>query len=383
MPKLYEMKKIYLFALLLLITAISAVAQPTVSAPTPTQAPADVISAYCDIAAYNSLAGTDFNPNWGQQGFNNTSEIAVGGDNIRSYANFNYQGWQFASAINASSMTYLHVDVWTTDCTGLQVFPIVPGQPEQSVTIPTIAGAWKSFDIPLSSYTIPLSNIIQFKYVGAPFSGSTIYLDNVYFWKPSNTPTLSNFTIPAQVSTNAPFTITAPTSNSPGAFTYTSATSSVATISGNTVTLAGVGTSIITANQAAAGAYAAGSITTTLTVNAPPLTTPAPTPTVPAANVIALYSNAYTTNVPVDTWSATWDVADVADIQIAGNDTKLYTNLTYAGVEFTANPINATTMQFYHVDVWTPNATVFRVKLVDFGANATFGGGDDVEQHQD
>ena len=356
-------------------------AQPTVSAPTPSQAPADVISVYCDITAYNSLAGTDFNPNWGQQGFGNATEITIGSDNIRKYANFNYQGWQFASAINASSMTHLHVDVWTPDCTGLQVFPIVPGQPEQSVTIPTTLNGWTSFDIPLSSYTIPLGNIIQFKFVGTPFSGTTIYLDNVYFWKPANTPTLSNFTIPTQITTNPPFTITAPTSNSSGAFTYISANPSVATISGNTVTITGAGTSLITANQAAAGDYGAGTIATTLTVNPPPLTIAAPTPTVAAANVISLFSNAYT-NVPVNTWRTGWSAGatTLTDLQIAGDDTKLYSNLDYVGVEFTGtNTINVTNMEFYHIDVWTPNATTFRVKLVDFGANGNPGGGDDVE----
>lgn len=109
---------------------------------------------------------------------------------------------------------------------------------------------------------------------------------------------------------------------------------------------------------------------------------PAPTPTYPAANVISLFSNAYT-NVPVDTWSAAWDMADVANVQINGNDTKLYTNLTYAGIEFTSNPINATGMTHFRMDIWTHDATalpaVFKIKLVDFGANGVWSGGDDVE----
>ena len=94
------MRKIYLFIFLLCITTLSTFAQPIVSAPTPSQAPADVISVYCDIAAYSSLPGTNFNPDWMQQGFGNASEISISGDNIRKYANFNYQGWQFASVLN-------------------------------------------------------------------------------------------------------------------------------------------------------------------------------------------------------------------------------------------------------------------------------------------
>lgn len=119
--------------------------------------------------------------------------------------------------------------------------------------------------------------------------------------------------------------------------------------------------------------------------NVAPPTVPevaAPTPTYDAGNVISLFSNAYT-NVPVDTWSAGWDMADVADIQIEGNDTKRYTNLTFAGIEFTSNTIDASDMSHFNMDIWTPDPTAFpaafRIKLVDFGANGVWGGGDDVE----
>jgi hypothetical protein len=105
--------------------------------------------------------------------------------------------------------------------------------------------------------------------------------------------------------------------------------------------------------------------------------TAAPTPTIPAANVISMFSNAYT-NVPVDTWQTSWSSGVLTNIQIQGNDTKKYTNLDFVGVETVTSQINATNMLFLHVDAWTPNMTTFRVKLVDFGANAVFGGGDDV-----
>ncbi len=109
---------------------------------------------------------------------------------------------------------------------------------------------------------------------------------------------------------------------------------------------------------------------------------PAPTPTHAAANVISLFSNAYS-NVQVDTWSAVWDMADLTEVQIDGNDTKLYSNLVYAGIEFTSNTINATDMDFFHMDIWTHDLTaipaVFKIKLVDFGADGSYAGGDDSE----
>ncbi|TDD76451.1 T9SS type A sorting domain-containing protein [Flavobacterium caseinilyticum] len=107
-------------------------------------------------------------------------------------------------------------------------------------------------------------------------------------------------------------------------------------------------------------------------------TVAAPTPTTAAADVISMFSNAYT-NVPVTTWRTDWSSGStLTDMQIAGNDTKKYTNLNYFGVDVTGT-INATPMLYFHIDVWTPDLTAFRVKLVDFGANGVYQGGDDVE----
>jgi hypothetical protein len=107
---------------------------------------------------------------------------------------------------------------------------------------------------------------------------------------------------------------------------------------------------------------------------------PASTPTIPASDVISLFSNAYS-NMPVDTWSADWDQADVTDVQIAGDDVKLYTNLVFAGILFSSQTIDVSTMTHFHIDIWTPDPTaspkVFKIMLVDLGANGVFGGDDD------
>jgi len=106
-------------------------------------------------------------------------------------------------------------------------------------------------------------------------------------------------------------------------------------------------------------------------------TTAAPTPTQDAADVIALFSNAYT-NVAVDTWRTEWSSATLEDIQIEGDDVKKYTDLDFVGVETTGgNLLDLSGMTHLHVDVWTPNMTTFRINLVDFGADGGFDGGDD------
>jgi uncharacterized protein YjdB len=80
---------------------------------------------------------------------------------------------------------------------------------------------------------------------------------------------LTNFFIPPRIIGNAPFTIVPPTTNSNGAFTYTSSESEIATIAGNVITILELGTSTITASQASTANFTSGTTTATLTVNLP------------------------------------------------------------------------------------------------------------------
>lgn len=89
-------------------------------------------------------------------------------------------------------------------------------------------------------------------------------------------------------------------------------------------------------------------------------------------DVISMFSNAYETDVNVSSWRADWSTSILTDIQINGNDTKFYADADFVGVEFYgADAVDASEMEYFHVDVWTPDATTFRVKLVDLGGVAT------------
>jgi hypothetical protein len=161
----------------------------------------------------------------------------------------------------------------------------------------------------------------------------------------------------------------------PGYFTFTSSNPEVATIVEGRINVVGVGTAVITAKLDTIDVEG----TVTLNTVAAP-TAAAPPPTLPAGDVISLFSNAYV-NVPVDTWAVTWAGAsqEVADIQVAGDDVKVYTNLTFAGIEFVSETIDATEMTHFHMDIWVPEGTTFRVKLVDFGEDGAYGGVPDSE----
>lgn len=343
-------------------------AQPTTAAPTPpSRNAANVISIYSD--AYSNIPNANYNPNWGQSGFGSATEIIVNGDNIRQYLNMNYQGIDFNSNRNVSSLDSVHFDVYSTNCTSLGFTLVANGAGEKEVTKSLNVNAWNSIDIALSDYSgqgLSLNNIFQFKFVAkTPTAGANIWIDNMYFYTNANLPTLSNFSIAPVLKGAAPFTITPPTSNSTGAFTYTSSNTNVATISGDVITVLDAGTSTITATQAAAGGYAAGTITADFVVSVAPISDNAPNPTKPQSHVISLFSDVYT-NVPVNDWRTSWSGAGPqTDTAITGNNIKKYEGVDYVGIEFP--PIDVTLADSFHISVWTPSAQTFSVKLVNTG----------------
>jgi hypothetical protein len=137
---------------------------PATAAPVPTLAAANVISLFS--GAYTDLAATDWNPNWGQSTV--VTDVQIAGNLTKKLSNLNYQGAQFATPVNVTNMTYLHIDVWTPTCTSFKVSLInIPPltQTEQAFTItPTLSG-WNSINIPLTAYnTINRAGIGQFKF---------------------------------------------------------------------------------------------------------------------------------------------------------------------------------------------------------------------------
>jgi len=102
-------------------------------------------------------------------------------------------------------------------------------------------------------------------------------------------------------------------------------------------------------------------------------------PTADAVDVISLFSGVYS-DVTVNTWRTGWSQATLTDTTADGNDVKRYSALDFVGIEAVGpNSIDASAMEYFTFDAWTADATTYRIKLVDFGADNAFGGGDDSE----
>lgn len=149
---------------------------PETAAPSPSRDASNVLSIFSDT--YENIAGTNLNPDWGQG--TSVSQVSIDGNNTLVYSGLNFQGTEFAGAIDASNMTHIHVDYWTANSTSLDWFLISPGPMETATSLSVPTQAWVSLDIPLSDFTaVDLANIIQYKFEG----NGTIYLDNIYFYR--------------------------------------------------------------------------------------------------------------------------------------------------------------------------------------------------------
>ncbi|HVT86373.1 MAG TPA: hypothetical protein VHD35_14310 [Chitinophagaceae bacterium] len=99
-------------------------------------------------------------------------------------------------------------------------------------------------------------------------------------------------------------------------------------------------------------------------------TTPAPTPTYNASNVISIFSDSYTAALPNIDYFPNWGQQTVvSQVSIAGNNTLLYTGLNYEGTQFdpSSSGINVTSMNYLHVDYYTANSTALQVFLISPG----------------
>ncbi len=190
---------------------VTAILQPIASAPTqPSRLEADVISIYSSV--YTDVAGCNYNPDWGQSGQGSSyAEFDLNGDKMLQYINLSYQGIDIGSPVDASSMEFLHIDIWTADVVSIDIYPlpvgVVPAD-ERFVTKELVADQWNSFDIPLSDFTdqgLPLDNLGQFKFVGNPWAGGTVFIDNIYFHKAPSELVKLPITFDSEVHTFTPF----------------------------------------------------------------------------------------------------------------------------------------------------------------------------------
>jgi hypothetical protein len=167
-----------------------------ISAPTPTQDAADVISIFSDT--YENVNIDFYNGYWTPYQTTTSADFDVKGDNVLVYENFNFVGHQFSDpTVDASAMTHLHMDVFIPDTLPSNAKLILTikdfgangadgggDDKTQKVTILSSqlkGDAWASIDIPLS--LSQRSKVGQFIFENGGSAVTNLYMDNVYFYK--------------------------------------------------------------------------------------------------------------------------------------------------------------------------------------------------------
>ena len=158
---------------------------PSTAAPVPPAMNAsDVISLYSD--AYTDIA-TNFDQGW--CGASSVEEVMVAGNATMAYLNNDCQGIDFNAAIDASSFTHMHVDVYIdeTDFVG-KVFNLkfvrAGGEALEvnfnSASSPSlVGGTWISIDV-----AVDLSAFTDLKQFGITNNNkNNSWYDNLYFYK--------------------------------------------------------------------------------------------------------------------------------------------------------------------------------------------------------
>lgn len=292
------------------------------------------------------------------------------GNTVIKYTNHLYSGIRAgAGNLDVTTMTKLHLDVYSPGFTSFRIKLEAVNGSNLELDVPGshVQGSWNSFDLDLSTYAaVDLAHLKWIVPVSYTPPGETLYIDNVYFYRPATSgpsPTFGAWSIPDTPTGAADFPIPTLTSDSTGAITYTSSNTSVATIIGNTtIHIVGPGVTTITANQAAATPFLAGSTSTTLTVAAPIPAAPTP-PNRPVADVKSIFSDAYTPVTVMgytgedNTYNNSWCAANTTLVQLDGNNTNKITGLGCEGITFLAGRFSAAGFTRFHMDIYTDTPT--------------------------
>jgi hypothetical protein len=168
---------------------------PATLAPTPAPAPGDVVSLYNSSKVYTDVFVSTWQASWSSAAAPATYTIPATTSVVKKYATMQYAGVEALPAphVNASAMTYMHVDVWTPNAPGLGIklvgFSGTTAGAEAQVDFGSSIikkYRWVSLEIPLTRFAgVDLSNIGQLVWVNpadpATASNGTYFIDNVYF----------------------------------------------------------------------------------------------------------------------------------------------------------------------------------------------------------
>ncbi len=175
------------------VTVTAPLQLPVTIAAAPTVLAANVKSLFTTV--YTNLPVDTWQTSWSAGNSSLVDPYVVLGRNLKKYSLFNFVGVEFglatpANTIDATTMTHIHVDVWSPNPSSNLEIQLVqqPGGAGQIIAKfqagAIAANTWVGLEIPLSSFSPALTTrdqLRQLLFVAA--NPSVLYIDNLYFHK--------------------------------------------------------------------------------------------------------------------------------------------------------------------------------------------------------
>lgn len=282
--------------------------------------------------------------------------------------------------LNCLLMKKLHFDIWVADDMTIRFVPIWGGA-EQGITKTLVGQQWNSIDIDLTEYTgiTNWSNITQMK-LDHLTKNVDIWVANAYFYR-------ETAYVDGEAPTNASASkvaegfysvqISAQAEDNSGAVTFKVKNGDVEVATG---AAASAVATIITINNLTPGTNYNFSVVASdeagnevapvpVAAQTKAIPAPAPVPDFRAKQIVPVFTDA-TTCVVTGIRSGGWGETTTAQwLDIAANDKVFYVqNLNFAGWHsWGGGNINATGMQYLHVDVYSIGATSVSVTPISPG----------------
>jgi len=360
-----------------------AASEPTTVPIAPTHPIANVISIY-GIDTYTPVTGVDPLADWGQFGrAGSTYEyytISGTSHNVLKYGKLSFQGIDFTgNPQDLTAMKYLHLDIWTGDAAATPLWVALIHLNENIALIKTITtdGTWYGLDIPLAEYVgSTLTSINQLMFTSDEWRTLAtntslprdIYVDNIYFWS-DVTPTLTvspkTLTIASLAGSTNSFGISSSINWTVSSDQTWLTPSAVSGTANGTITLSATANTVLASRTATVTITGSDATIQTVVITQTGSPVPdAPTPTIAALGVIAIFSDTYT---PVAAEFQNWSGTNMTEQSSAtpANKVKNVSANCCFGYGLTVKDISSMTTM--HVDIYPTTLASMSIGIVSNG----------------
>lgn len=284
--------------------------------------------------------------------------------------------------LNCANMEALHMDVWIDSDASIRVVPIWGGA-EQGKTVNLTGAQWNSIDIPLSDYDQVTSwiDVYQIKIDNAP--SLTFWLNNIYFYTTvaPETDSIAPTDFTAEVAETSFFSarIKVHAKDNSGVVKYDAIYDEllVASTTGASDADAYITVPKLAPNSDYSFSIIAkdesGNMAEPIVVAAKtlPVPTSAPAPDFTDKEAVAVFCDALENNpaIAIGQWGQS-TIVEPGEL-VPGDNVYYCSNMNYLGWEFTPH-IDATGMEYVHIDFFAPNMTSIQVTPISLGKEGIY-----------